>query len=240
MKIKSLCLICALVCAITIISVGCGNKTGHSENSITGTWVTKSPAFIDTKKYTDDKTDYYYTFEEGGKASVTTGTFSIVGKWYYVDNSGKKIDSLRNKVKIDVQTMISGTYSAEVKILSKDKYTLKLTDGSGTSMTLNSSELPEIENKIPDDFKEVDYITGRWHAFDDEKDVYLFNSDGTCEIIQASLEIKGTYKVDEKNRIIKLTYLDHNQQNSWNIPYIVKENEKGQKITFSNSVFIKE
>ncbi len=241
MKLKILCFLCAVLCVITLTVSGCGCSSGPGENSILGTWVTKSPAFIDDEKTADGDIPYYYTFEEDGKARVTTGTFSVIGKWFYVDSNGNKTDSLDKKVKIDVQTMLNGTFLAEVKPTSKskDRFTLKLSDGSGTSMTLTSSKLPETENKVPEGFEQVDYITGKWQAADNSDIVYIFNADGTFEINQTSLAIKGTYKVNEKDNIIELTYLDKDQQNALNIPFIVKESEKGQKITFADAVFTK-
>ena len=241
MKIKTICLLCAVLCVITATVSGCSCSSGPSENSILGTWVTKSPAFIDAEKSTDEDIPYYYTFEEDGKARVTTGTFSVIGKWFYVDSNGSKTDSLDKKVKIEIQTMLNGTYFAEIKPTpkSKNKFTLKLSDDSGTSMTLTSSELPKTENKVPEGFEQVDYITGKWQAADNSNIVYIFNADGTFEINQTSLAISGTYKVNKKDKIIELTYLDKNQQNALNIPFLVKEHEKGQKITFADSVFTK-
>ncbi|MBR1731855.1 MAG: DUF4923 family protein [Ruminococcus sp.] len=234
MKFKILCVLCAILCAVALVFSGCGSS---DENSITGTWVTNSPAFIDGGD-SPVNGSYYYTFEEDGKASVTTGTFSIVGDWHYVDDDGKKTDALTEKVKIEVKTMISGTFSVKIKPDDK-KSTLTITDKSGTSMTLTSSELPKAKNKVDDNFKAVDYITGKWQELDSDEVVYTFNSDGTCSIVQTDLSIEGTYTVDEKNNVIEITYLDNNQQNSWNIPFLVKDGEKGQKITFANSVFKK-
>lgn len=236
MKLRVLCVICALLCIITVTATGCGNS--YSEGSVVGTWSSKSTVFIETESTDESDVTYYYTFDEDGKLTITTGTFSVIGKWNYVDSDGKKIDSLQDKVKIEVQTVISGTFSAEVKAGKNNKYTLKLTDDSNETMTLNSAEIPETKNKVDDGFKEVDFITGKWQSVDNDEVVYIFNSDGTCELTQTSLHINGSYKVNEKNKIIAVTYMDKTQ-NTWNIPYLVKEEEKGQKITFANSVFKK-
>lgn len=236
MKLKFIGAFCALLCLITVFAAGCGDSSEHSEGSVSGTWVTKSSVFADDK---NSSGEFYYTFDEDDKISVTAGTFSYVGKWYYVDEDGKKIDSLEDKIKIEVPTIISGVFAAEVKAESDDKYTLKLTDDNDKTMTLNSAELPEIKNKVADDFEEVDYITGTWQSVDSDEVIYTFNSDGTCKISQESLSIEGSYKVNEKDKIIEITYLEQDKQNTLNIPFLVKDNEKGEKITFADSVFKK-
>lgn len=237
MKPRFICALCVLLCIITVTAAGCGDSDEHSEGSVNGTWVTDSAVFSDSDSSSEGL--YYYTFEDEGKVSVTTGTFSYIGKWSYVDSNGKTIDSLEDKVKIEVPTVISGVFSAEVKAKADDKYTLTLTDDSKTTMTLKSAELPETENEVPDGFEEVEYITGTWQSEDNDEVTYTFNSDGTCEITQTSLSIEGTYKVNEKDKIIEITYLEQNRQNTLNIPFLVKDNEKGEKITFANSVFKK-
>lgn len=236
MKLKALCIICAILCVVSVLATGCGSS---SEGSVVGTWLTKSTAFTETGTDPDGSGAYYCTFKKDGKTKIVSGSFTFAGKWSYIGDDGNQTDSLQGKIKIEVESVISGTYNVELGTNSEGKKTLTLIDKDNLKLTLTESKEPKTSNKVDDGFKEVDYITGKWQALDNDEVTYTFNSDGTCEITQPAMHVEGSYTVNEKDNVIEVTYLEDNQQNKWNIPFLVKEEEKGEKITFANAVFEK-
>lgn len=198
-----------IIIAIVIVAVAALTLLvikGFFDTSIVGTWV-ESVDVTGSASSADEasKIDVYYTFNSDNTldyrigSMVWNGTYEVSTE----DSGNQTLAMTLNGNETSCNYAVSGNmFTGRNLELS--------TSTSDTKVDLKSGSIVKPDLTVDKDFKADSKVTGSW-TYDTgyAKMTYKFNDDGTVEINQSdSLNVDGTYKLENGTIIIKYYYTD--------------------------------
>lgn len=194
-------LVCVIVVLLAFLVFKCFFNT-----SVVGTWVIENSSTADeaTTSSSEIDSNYYYTFDEDGTASVTFGTIKYVGN-YAVNSENDTKTMILNIVNSsqEFEYSISGNiFTGRILTLKNSTY--------NTEFSLKSASLKPFDLKVDEKFKPNEKIIGRWKDSESYNGgnslnyTYEFNADGTVLINQNDqLIVNGVYTYTDNTISVK-------------------------------------
>ncbi len=213
--------------------------------SVVGTWVIDAGATDD--EAAQQAATQYFTFNDDGTASLSSGTIKVFGTWNYTDKDNKKSETPTDSIYTSIYVYFVGNYNVKLEGNAFSGRTMKLSGDGGVEYKFKSVSEPKVEIEPSKDFKAVDGVTGKWTAdITGAKMTYDLKDNGLIEYTvddsttkKRILLLTGKYTVNaEKKEIHVVYYSDEKKtETTMDLPYTVNNKTKGKKLTLSGQEF---
>ena len=138
-------------------------------------------------------------FDPDGKATYTTGSYVVTGKW------SKDGDNLNLNIGTDEGTIFSGKYTCRVSTGLIDK-TVELTSEKKERINLKQYKMEEAVHPV-NNFVPKDELLGKWSTGKEGSYTYEFKDNGLVVLNKGNVTITFTYYFDDESITLMQYYL---------------------------------